>query len=46
MKENPDDDVALIVCGDFNSMPDSASIGLIYDEKDFEANKYHTDVAD
>lgn len=33
-------DPAVIICGDFNSEPDSASVSLIYDDERFQRNQY------
>lgn len=43
--EGNHEDAALIVCGDFNSLPESSSISLICDEKEFEKSKYHDEVS-
>lgn len=37
------DQVPIVVCGDFNSLPDSSVFSLIYNEKDFTHNKYYND---
>ncbi len=32
----------IIVCGDFNSLPDSSCLSLIYNQKEFRHNKHFT----